>query len=40
MMMFEYPNVMILKSLSENYGIPGPRLGYAAAETAGRFAVD
>ena len=26
----EYPNLLVLKSLSKNYGIPGIRLGYAA----------
>ncbi len=37
-LMFEYPNLMILKSLSKNYGIPGVRLGYAAAGNADRIA--
>ena len=27
----DFPNLMVLKSLSKNYGIPGIRLGYAAS---------
>ena len=30
-LIFEYPNLIILKSLSKNYGIPGLRLGYAVS---------
>ena len=30
-LIYQYPNLMIIKSLSKNYGIPGLRLGYAAA---------
>jgi histidinol-phosphate/aromatic aminotransferase/cobyric acid decarboxylase-like protein len=34
----EYPNLLVLKSLSKNYGIPGIRLGYAATRNADRLA--
>ena len=34
----EYPNLLILKSLSKNCGIPGIRLGYAATGDAKRAA--
>ena len=34
----EYPNMVVLKSLSKNYGIPGVRLGYAATGNADRLA--
>jgi histidinol-phosphate/aromatic aminotransferase/cobyric acid decarboxylase-like protein len=34
----EYPNLLVLKSLSKNYGIPGIRIGYAATGNAGRLA--
>lgn len=34
----EYPNLVVLKSLSKNYGIPGIRLGYAATGNAERLA--
>jgi len=34
----EYPNMVVLKSLSKNYGIPGIRLGYAATGNAERLA--
>jgi len=34
----EYPNLLILKSLSKNCGIPGIRLGYAATGNAERLA--
>ena len=34
----EYPNLLVLKSLSKNYGIPGIRLGYAATANAERVA--
>ena len=30
-LIFEYPNLVVLKSLSKNYGIPGLRIGYAAS---------
>jgi len=30
-LIFEYPNLIILKSLSKNYGVPGLRLGYAVS---------
>ena len=30
-LIFEFPNLMVLKSLSKNYGIPGLRIGYAAS---------
>ncbi len=30
-LIFEFPNLVVLKSLSKNYGIPGLRLGYAAS---------
>ena len=30
-MIFDYPNLIILKSLSKTYGIPGLRLGYAVS---------
>ena len=36
-LIFEYPNLMIVKSLSKNYGIPGLRLGYAAMGDADRL---
>ena len=34
----EYPNLLVLKSLSKNCGIPGIRLGYAATGNAQRLA--
>jgi len=34
----DYPNLLVLKSLSKNCGIPGIRLGYAATGDAGRLA--
>jgi histidinol-phosphate/aromatic aminotransferase/cobyric acid decarboxylase-like protein len=34
----EYPNLIVLKSLSKNYGIPGIRLGYAATGNVVRLA--
>ncbi|NQW22772.1 MAG: histidinol-phosphate aminotransferase family protein [SAR202 cluster bacterium] len=34
----EYPNLLVLKSLSKNCGIPGIRLGYAATGNAERLA--
>ena len=34
----EYPNMVVLKSLSKNYGIPGIRLGYAATGDPERLA--
>ena len=34
----EYPNLIVLKSLSKNCGIPGIRLGYAATGNAERLA--
>ena len=34
----EYPNMVVLKSLSKNYGIPGIRLGYAATGNPERLA--
>ena len=34
----DYPNVIVLKSLSKTYGIPGLRLGYAASADRGRIA--
>ena len=34
----EYPNMLVLKSLSKNCGIPGVRLGYAATGDAERLA--
>jgi histidinol-phosphate/aromatic aminotransferase/cobyric acid decarboxylase-like protein len=34
----EYPNLIVLKSLSKNCGIPGIRLGYAATRNAERLA--
>ena len=34
----EYPNLIILKSLSKNYGVPGLRLGYAVSGDTGRVA--
>ena len=34
----DYPNVIVLKSLSKTYGIPGLRLGYAASANQGRIA--
>ena len=37
-LIFEYPNLMILKSISKNCGIPGVRLGYAASGNADRIA--
>jgi threonine-phosphate decarboxylase len=30
-LIFDYPNLIVLKSLSKTYGIPGLRLGYAAS---------
>ena len=30
-LIFEFPNLVVLKSLSKNYGIPGLRIGYAAS---------
>ena len=33
-MLLEYPNLMIVKSLSKSHGIPGLRLGYAATGNA------
>ena len=30
-LVFEFPNLVVLKSLSKNYGIPGLRLGYAVS---------
>ena len=38
-LIFEYSNLMIVKSLSKNYGIPGVRLGYAATGSAERLAL-
>ena len=37
-LIFEYPNLIVLKSLSKNYGIPGLRLGYAASGNEQRVA--
>ena len=37
-LIFEYPNLIILKSLSKNYGIPGLRLGYAVSGNQERVA--
>ena len=34
----EYPNLMVLKSLSKNYGVPGLRLGFAATGDPQRLA--
>ena len=34
----EFPNLLVLKSLSKNYGIPGIRLGYAATGNTERLA--
>ncbi len=36
--LWDYPNLIILKSLSKTYGIPGLRLGYAASSDRGRIA--
>ena len=36
-LIFEYPNIMIVKSLSKNYGIPGLRLGYVATGDTDRL---
>ena len=30
-LIYEFPNLVVLKSLSKNYGIPGLRIGYAAS---------
>ena len=35
----DFPNVVVLKSLSKNYGIPGLRLGYAASANREMVAV-
>ena len=35
-LIFEFPNLVVLKSLSKNYGIPGLRLGYAACRDSRR----
>ena len=37
-LIYEYPNLLVLKSLSKNCGIPGIRLGYAATGDAERLA--
>jgi histidinol-phosphate/aromatic aminotransferase/cobyric acid decarboxylase-like protein len=36
-LIFEYPNLMVVKSLSKNYGIPGLRLGYAVTGDTDRL---
>ena len=36
-LILEYPNLMVVKSLSKNYGVPGLRLGYAATGDADRL---
>ena len=35
-LVFEFPNLVVLKSLSKNYGIPGLRLGYAVSGSSER----
>jgi histidinol-phosphate/aromatic aminotransferase/cobyric acid decarboxylase-like protein len=35
-LVFEFPNLIVLKSLSKNYGIPGLRLGYAVSGNSER----
>ena len=37
-MISEFPNLMIMKSLSKNYGIPGLRIGYVASANTERIA--
>ena len=36
--LFDFPNLIVLKSLSKTYGIPGLRLGYAASGNRERIA--
>jgi histidinol-phosphate/aromatic aminotransferase/cobyric acid decarboxylase-like protein len=36
-LIFEFPNLVVLKSLSKNYGIPGLRIGYAASGDSERI---